>query len=121
MQEVAHQFVDFYLVFLSDLLGILCQREDEYLVDERGDQTGILLHGKGHLLALGKADIEVRVGDDLREAADDVQRCAHLVGDVLDEGCLGLVSLQSTLIGYLQLFEVSAACLYDIDKCTYQQ
>ena len=82
---------------------------------------GTLLHHFRHVLTLFHAVCQFRVGHHLREAADDVERRAHLVAHILDKGCFHLLRFGSTAIGLLQLLHVFAPGLHDIEEGEDQQ
>ena len=113
------------LVHLDDIVfdhvgGTFDEREADDLVDEVCDLQGALLHHRGHVLPLLDTLGEGGVGNDLREAADDVQRCAHLVADVLDEACLHLVRLEGLLIGGVELLQMAAAGVEEVGKQSHE-
>ena len=61
------------------------------------------------------------IGDDLGEAADDVQRRTHLVADILDERRLHLVGVDNALVGHLEFAKMAPARLHDIYQCHDEQ
>ena len=71
----------FFLVQVTAV--VLCHLQQ--FVDNLGNIAGVLVDGIQHLVALLGAELELRVGDDLCIARDDVERRADFVADLLDE------------------------------------